>query len=932
MEEQKIEDTIKFQKKKINVRFIVVLIFLLIYIISSYISYRGEYLEILEMGEEYLTVFYQNQKYKLISGISVFLIVFVSVYITNKFIKKGLKEFFIEENKTMPKLPNKSIAFILAIIASILFSNSITEKLMLFSNATWFGKTDLLFNLDIGFFMFQKTFVETILNKLIQLIIGLTIYTSAYYIITFHICFEAVSKETLKKNMFIKQLLFFARLLIIFYGILILFNTIGIGNSEFLNLKDTNSTSIFGAGLTDASIKLWGYRILAILIIVSVFLAINYFKKGKSSKVLISLATVPAYLVVLFIIMTGFQLIYVNSNELDKQRNYINENISATKNAYNIEIEEIDVNSTGTITSEQADSNKDVLTNVAMINSDITLSTLSSLQTSTGYYSFLKTIPTKYEISNENQLVYVSAREILSRDRTYSNKTYEYTHGYGAIITSATSTDENGNVKFIQKEFDGSDSEISIKQPRIYFGLQTDDVIITNSSNKNEFDYPISSTKIIESSYEGKAGLKLNFLDRLALAIKEKDIKLAFSTNMTNESKILINRNIIERAKTIMPYLLYDEEPYLVVSDSGELIWVIDAYTISNEYPYSQQTTIEYENSKKKINYIRNSVKVLVDAYDGTINFYITDKSDPIILAYDNIYEDLFKEETEIPEDISKHFVYPKYLYNVQAQMLEMYHNVSADILYRGDDIWNIATDSSLSNTKVEPYYTMVKTIDSSNADLGLVLPYSPQDKKNITSYLVGTTNGTEQKLKLYKFSTDSNILGTAQLNNQIEEDETISKEISSITVTGTKLIKDIIIVPIDGTLLYIEPIYQVSLNEKNSVPILKKVVIASGNKLAIGDNLFEALEKLLSEKAVKVEVEDTDTVEGLIEAIIKANNNLTESNKSNNWEQIGKDLSKLQELITVLEKLNNNNSNEENTLPPLENEIINNENLIFQE
>lgn len=932
MEEKKL-DTTK-QKKPINKRVIIVLIFLLLYVIASFISYRGEYLEILEMGQDYLTVFYQNRKYQFITSLSLFLIVFISIYITNKFIKKGLKEFFKEENKPMPKLPNKSLAFIIAVVISILFTNTIVEKLVLCTNATWFGTADPIFNVDIGFYMFQKTFIETIINYFIYLIIGLAIYTVAYYIITFNICFEAVSRETLKKNIFIKQLIFFARLVVIAFAALIIIRMQGIGNGEFLKLKDIDSTAIYGAGLTDISIKLWGYRILAIVMVVAVFVAIRFFKKGQSSKVIFSLCMVPAYLVVLFVVMTGFQLIYVNSNELDKQRNYIGNNIKATKQAYNINIEEIDVNSTGTITAEQAEKNKEVLKNISIANSDITLSTLSALQTSTGYYSFTKTIPTEYSISNENNLVYVSAREILSKDRTYSNKTYEYTHGYGAIVSSATSTDENGNINFIQKEFDGSDMEISVRQPRIYFGLQTDDVIVTNSSNKKEFDYPINATESAENSYNGDAGLKLNFFDRLALAIKEKDIKLAFSTNITDESKILINRNIIDRAKKIMPYLIYDEEPYLVITDSGELVWVIDAYTVSSEYPYSQQTTIEYGNTKKQINYIRNSAKVLVDAYDGTINFYITDKSDPIIMAYDKIYDKLFKEEAEIPEDIAKHFVYPKYLYNVQAKVLEMYHNVSTDVLYRGDDIWEISTDFSASKSTMQPYYTMVKTVDSHKNELGLVLPYTPQDKKNINAYLVGTTDGTQKTLKLYKFSSDSNILGTAQLISQIEEDEKILKEISSITVTGTKLIKDIIIVPIDGTLLYVEPIYQISLNEKNSVPVLKKVIIASGNKLAIGDTLNEALDNLLSEHASKVEVEDTDTIEGLIETIIKANNNLTESNKSNNWEQIGKDLSKLQELINILEKLKDNKQ-ENNTTTPEEtqnNVIINNENLILQE
>ena len=331
MQEQKTNTKINPLKKIINKRGIIVLIFLLLIIIASVIAYRGEYLEILELGQDYLSIFEQNRKYQYITSISLFLIVFLSIIITNKFIKKGLKDFFKEENKEMPKLPNKSIAFILAILVSLIFSNGLVEKLMLFTNAAWFGTGDPIFNSDIGFFMFQKTFVETIINYFIYLVIGLDIYTSAYYIITFNVCFEAVSRETLKKNTFIKQLIFFVRLIVIGFAALLLVKTQGIGNEEFLKLNDTNSTGIYGAGLTDITIKLWGYRILSLIIVVAVFVAITFFKKGKSSKVIISLGTVPAYLVLLFVVMTGFQLIYVNPNQLDKQRTYINNNISATK-------------------------------------------------------------------------------------------------------------------------------------------------------------------------------------------------------------------------------------------------------------------------------------------------------------------------------------------------------------------------------------------------------------------------------------------------------------------------------------------------------------------------------------------------------------------------------------------------------------------------
>ena len=376
-----------------------------------------------------------------------------------------------------------------------------------------------------------------------------------------------------------------------------------------------------------------------------------------------------------------------------------------------------------------------------------------------------------------------------------------------------------------------------------------------------------------------------------------------------------------------MPYLLYDENPYLVITDEGKLVWVLDAYTTSNYYPYSQKSTI----NNKDINYIRNSAKVLIDAYDGTVKFYITDRTDPIIMAYWKAYDNLFVNlEEQIPEDISKHFVYPEFLYNIQANILKRYHNVQADVLYRTDDVWDISTysianSSNNSVTQVQPYYTMVKTVDNDENILGLVIPYTISGKQNITSYLVGNYKNGSPNLKLYTFPDDSNVLGLLQLDTQIEQNEEIYKQISSLNVSGTKLTKNMVVVPVDNKLLYVEAIYQQYINEEDALPTLKKIVVASGNKVAIGDNLKMALTNLVSQNAIGIEIQNTDDIEGLIELIIKANKNLEQSTSNGDWEMVGKDMERLQNLINKLEtvytdekkqqdKTNQNNENKDNT------------------
>ncbi len=254
--------------------------------------------------------------------------------------------------------------------------------------------------------------------------------------------------------------------------------------------------------------------------------------------------------------------------------------------------------------------------------------------------------------------------------------------------------------------------------------------------------------------------------------------------------------------------------------------------------------------------------------------------------------------------------VNPKYLYNIQAKILERYHNVQPEVLYRADDVWDVAkentsrTTSAATGTDIEPYYTMVKLTNNNSAQLGLVLPYTIEEKQNITSYLVATCDSqNNKKLTLYKFKTGSSILGTIQLDSLVEQDEKILNELNSLNVTGTKIQKNIIIVPINNTLLYVEPIYQIMLNDKSQVPQLKKVVVASGNKVAIGNNIEEAITNLLSQEAISIEVE-AENKDELIKQIINANKNLEESNKSNNWEMIGKDMSKLQQLIEQLQTL----------------------------
>ncbi len=893
----------KDKNGKSKTRMILVILFLIIFAGISYIQLRGSYLEYKELGEQYIQVFYTNNIYRYVIMAVNFVFLYFVIYLTNRGIKKGLKEFFDKEKKPMPKLLNKSLALVIAAIASIIISTVLMQKIMLVINSTSFGIQDTIFNFDIAYYIFQKPVIEAFALYFTVLFVGLSIYMALYYIIVFNRFFDGIDGKMLKQSLFMKKLTRNILMIIIGIAIMTVLNTQNMVFGKLLTINE--DIDIVGAGMTETTIKLWGYILFAFIIVIFSYRAIKYFKEGKTNKVLKNLAVIPSYLVILFLVMIAFDLIFVNSNELDKEKDYIAENINNTKSAYNINIEETKLQNSGTITGEEVSKNNNVINNIPIISQDAVLKTLEDSQSETGHFSYRNANLAKYGVNGKEQVVYVAPREIINDDRTYNNKTYEYTHGMGEIIASATESTQTGNVQYIQKEVSGKDEKINIEQPRIYFGLETNEIIATNAKNKQEYDYTDENGIDYTSTYEGKAGLQVNFLDRLILGITKGDLNLAFSNEITDDSKILINRNIIQRAKKALPYLIYDENPYTVVTEEGKIMWVIDAYTVSSSYPYSQYTSIEHDGIKENINYIRNSVKVIVDAYDGTMSYYITDRNDPIAMAYRNIYESLFVDlDEEIPQDIANHFVYPEFLYKVQAEILKVYHNVKPDVLYRADDLWDIAKYNSVRTTKstgtyMKPYYTMIKTEDGE--EFGLVQIYTPDEKQNLISYLVGSTENGNNHLELYKFSADSNIVGPMQLDKQIEEDEVIAKELEALNTTGTKLTKQMIVVPIDNTLLYVEPIYQTMLNE-SEVPVLKKIIVASGNKVAIGDTLTKALENLLSQYAVDIEVENTDDIKGLIEAIIKANHNLTDSNNNNDWEMVGKDIKRLQELITSLE------------------------------
>ena len=916
------------KKKVLTLRRILVTAFLIICVIVAYINFRGSYLEYKELGENYLKTFLTKEKYQYSVLIINFILVYIIMYFTGRSIKKGLKVFFEQENKKIPRLPNKSIAIVVSIIESLIVQQKFTPNIILCISNTSFREVDPIFNLDVSFFMFIEPLLKMTILYFMVILIGVIIYTFAYYVIVFNKYFDGIDRETLKQSTAMKMLYRNIELIAIGLCAYILVCSMDIVFDNFLTTD--NGIKLAGAGLVDSTIKYWGYNILAVVMLMSIFRAVNSLKNGNQSKILKDLMAVPIYLVGLFVVMIGFDIIFVNPNEFDKERKYIESNITTTKKAYGIDCDLESIDYTGTITESEVEKNENIINNTTIVDKQTVLDNLNETQAGSGYYTYKTAKIASYEVNESKKLMYVSPREIVNNRRTYNSKTYEYTHGYGLIFTSSTESGLEGQIKYIQNDITGrNDDVVKISEPRIYYGLETNTTVVTNAKGKKEFDYS-DEQKDYETSYNGDAGLKMNFFDRLILGIKEKNIKIAFSGSVTSESKVLINRNIIKRAKLALPDVMYDNNPYTVVDENGNIYWVIDAYTISSSYPYSTYTEIEYNGQKRSINYIRNSIKVIINSYTGDIKYYITDRTDPIAMAYRKVYPELFQDlDAEIPKTIQEQFIYPEFLYNVQSTMLEEYHNTKADVLYRSDNTWekvtyknNAQSTSSKNKNILKPYYTMVSNSNGEET-IGLIQIYTPKNKQNISSYLIGTVENGQNKLVLKTLHSDTSILGPTQLDTQIAQDDTIQNQIESLSVTGAKVTRNMIIVPIENTLLYIEPIYQTLVNESN-IPALKKVIVASGNKAAIGNNLQEAVQSLISKSATKIELDSIDDMTGLIDSIIKANDNLSDSLESNNWELMGTDIQKLQSLIQTLKKRTNEEKKNENTTVTEENVVSN--------
>jgi hypothetical protein len=535
----------------------------------------------------------------------------------------------------------------------------------------------------------------------------------------------------------------------------------------------------------------------------------------------------------------------VNPNELIKETPFIEHTISGSLLAYGLNnTESKKLTGAESLNAESIRANSLTIENIRLWDQEPLLDTLGQLQEIRTYYQFNSVDHDRYTIDGKYRQTLLSPRELKSENlpnRTWINEHLTFTHGYGVSLSPVNKITPQGLPVLLIKDIPPRSSvDLKVGQPEIYFGELSNDHVFVNTGTK-EFDYP-EGEKNVYKNYEGSGGFPVESLIRKALlAVRFKTLKILFSEDINNESRVLMYRNITERVLKIAPFLRLDSDPYLVLTD-GKMKWLYDAYTVSDRFPYSQ-TIPRFGN------YVRNSVKVAIDAYDGSMDFFISDPNDPIIQTWKKVFPELFKELNEMPEDLRKHIRYPSDLFTIQAFIYATYHMKAPQVFYNKEDLWEIP---EIDNKMMEPYYTIMKLPGNKAEEYILMLPFTPSGKSNLSAWMVAQSDGENYgKLIAYTFPKQKLIYGPNQIVARINQDAEVSRQISLWDQRGSKVIQGtMLVIPIEESLIYVRPLYLKA--DAGKIPELKRVIVGYEDTIAMERTLEEALAKIFGEDALQ--------------------------------------------------------------------------------
>ncbi len=677
---------------------------------------------------------------------------------------------------------------------------------------------------------------------------------------------------------------------------------------------------VVGAGYTDVHASLPIYRILLILsLILAVGALINVrLRRGRLTIIL------PAVLMLVAVLAGSvypglIERFSVEPNQLERETPYIRHNIEFTRIAFGLDkIREHQLPAPTSLTPEILAENQTTIENIRLLDWRLLNQTYAQLQGIRPYYRFADIDIDRYEIDGKLQQVMLGVRELTLSEmqpdvRTWVNEHLVYTHGYGAVVSPVTRVTAQGQPIFMVRDIPPrTDFEVlQIEQPRIYFGELTNTYAIVNTSVE-EFDYPQGSEDNATTVYEGEQGVKLSFFNKLMFSLRYGTAKLFLADSIQPDSRILYNRNIMDRVQTIAPFLQYESDPYAVIAD-GRIFWIIDGLTTSSYFPYSEPL------GPGGINYMRNSVKITIDAYHGTVNFYLVDEEDPIALTYNKIFPGLFKPLNEMPASLRKHLRYPEDLLVLQANVLTTYHVQNPSLFYNQEDRWAIALEKFGDDVRpMPPYYTIMKLpgAEAGSEEFVLVLPITPAGtgdnvKHNMIAWLAARSDGGDYgDLRLYHFPKDTVVQGPRQIDARIDQDTDIAANLTLWSrADGSRVVRgNLLVVPVGDTIIYVEPVYILAAG--NDLPELKRVIVATKDSIAMRPTLHEAINAVLGRDAGaptpggEGPIGGEMSLQALSEQLSQTLEAAKRAQQGGDWAEYGRQQDLLEQLIQQLQTL----------------------------
>ncbi|MCC5816168.1 MAG: UPF0182 family protein [Leptospira sp.] len=829
-------------------------------VILSLIGFLFIFFNFLDLITDYLwfasleleSVFLLRIKYQIGLFVSVFLL-FTMILYGNFAITLGLTKSYpmpfirYQDMNQQPKILHLSMkllkwitfaasAFIAYIAGS--FAKDNWETILKFTHQNEFGIVDPVFAKDIGFYFFTLPFWNSILGWL-QILVFLCLATS---ILFFLIRMGMGTVNAQLKNVFTGPIKVQISILLALFSFLISFEFF----LDRYELLWSASGVVYGAGFTDLHSRIYSYWFMAIFtIVLGGLLIYSMFLRGAKL-----LALVVAMFLVASILSQGvipgiMQKFIVEPNEFTKEKPYIENNIEFTRLAYGLDKMEVrEFSGTANLDSAKINANQTTIRNIRLWDWEPLLSTYRQLQEIRLYYRFNDVDVDRYVVDGNYRQMMLSVREfeynqVPERAQTWVNQRLRYTHGYGIVASPVNQVTEEGLPKLFLKDIPPNQLKgMEIDRPGIYYGELTRDYVFTNTKSP-EFDYPLGDTNQ-DTYYDGTGGVKMDsFWKRLVYALAFKNFRIQISNYFTNESRVHYIRTIQERVRKIAPFLSYDRDPYPVIAD-GKIFWILDAYVLDSNFPYSESF------DRLGNNYIRNPVKVIIDAYNGDVRFVVIDKTEPLIQTYAKIFPELFTNEEEIPKSIRSHFRYPADLFKVQAQMYLAYHMTDPTVFYNREDMWRFPTEKVRDMEKpVDPYYMIMKLPGETKEEFMLIMPFTPVNKSNMVGWLaIGCDGENYGRSIVYKFPKQELIFGPMQIESRIDQNPIISEQITLWSQQGSKVFRgNLLVIPIEDSILYVEPLY---LRAKTGqMPELKRVIVAYKNEIVMEPTLDAALRSL---------------------------------------------------------------------------------------